>query len=104
MEEFHPSKLPVCRTFDVKDVEGAHEAAAEMVREGFEGHKEAFKVLMPKETRLAKRIGYAVTTSVNTGLRTSGQHRDVRYWTYHHDDTHYAIVFVSSKAVGNLDF
>lgn len=104
MEGFHPSKLPVCKTFDVRDEAGAQEAAEAMIKMGFAGRKDAFKVLMPKEAKLAKRIGYTITTSVNAGLRSTGQHRDVRYWTYHHDSTHYAIVFVSSKAVEGLDF
>jgi len=104
MEEFHPSRLPVCRTFDVRDEGGASDAADEIVRMGFEGRRDAFKVLMPKEAKMAKRIGYTLTTSVNVGLRRTGQRRSVRYWTYHHDDAHYAIVLVDSDAVGDLDF
>ena len=104
MEAFHPSKLPVCKTFDVGDERGASDAADEIVRMGFRGRREAFKVLMPKEPKLARRIGYTLTTSVNTGLRGSGQHRSVRYWTYHHDADHYAIVLINSDAVGDLDF
>ena len=80
------------------------DAADEIVRMGFRDRREAFKVLMPKEPKLARRIGYTLTTSINTGLRGSGQHRSVRYWTYHHDADHYAIVLVNSDAVGDLDF
>lgn len=104
MEEFHPSRLPVCKTFDVADEAGASEAAEEIVRMGFAGRQEAFKVLMPKESKVAKRIGHTLTTSINVGLRSTGQPRNVRYWTYHHDDGHYAIVLIGSDAVGNLDF
>lgn len=102
-EEFHPSKLPVFKTFDARDEKGASEIAEEIVRMGFKGRREAFKVLMPKEPRLAKRIGYTVTTSVNYGLRKTNQHRSVRYWTYHHDKAHYAIVLIDSEAVDGLD-
>ncbi len=104
MEEFHPSKLPVCRTFDIKSEDEASGAADEIVGMGFKDRREAFKVLMPKEAKLARRIGYALTTSINVGLRKAGQHRNVRYWTYHHDDAHYAIVLVNSDVVEGLDF
>lgn len=104
MEEFHPSKLPVCRTFDVGDEAEAAGTAQEIVRMGFKDRKEAFKVLMPKEAKLAKRIGYTLTTSINSGLRETGQQRNIRYWTFHHDESHYAIVLVNSDAVGDLDF
>ena len=60
---------------------------------------------MPKESeKIAKRIGYIVTTAVTSGLRKEGQHRDIRYWTYHHDKERYGIVLVSSKVVEELDF
>ena len=60
---------------------------------------------MPKsDDRKAKRIGYTVTTTVTYALRKTNQERDVRYWTFHEDDEHYAIVFVSSKVLGRLDF
>ena len=89
----HPSKIPVDKTFDIKDELEAEKIANEMVEKGFDV---AYKILMPKERKIAKRIGYAVTTSVNYGLRKSGKNRDVRYWTYHEDENHYAIVFASS--------
>ena len=41
---------------------------------------------MPKESKLAKRIGYTVTTGVTHGLRQKNEVRDIRYWTYHHDE------------------
>jgi len=104
MEEFHPSRLPVCRTFDVRDEGEASNAADEIVKMGFRDRRDAFKVLMPKEAKLARRIGYTLTTSINVGLRKANQQRSVRYWTYHHDDAHYAIVLVNSDAVGDLDF
>ena len=103
--EFHPSKIPIFRTFDVKDEKQATEAAHEMVMIGFDKEEKGFKVLMPKENeKTAKRIGYTVTTTVTYALRKTNQERDVRYWTYHEDDNNYAIVFVSSRVLEKLDF
>ena len=103
--EFHPSKIPISKTFDVKDENQATEAAHEMVMMGFEEEDKGYKVLMSKENeKTAKRIGYTVTTTVTYALRKSNQERDVGYWTYHEDDVHYAIVFVSSKVLEKLDF
>jgi hypothetical protein len=59
--EFHPSKIPIFRTFDVKDEKQATEAAHEMVMIGFDKEEKGFKVLMPKENeKTAKRIGYTI--------------------------------------------
>ncbi len=102
--EFHPSKLPIAKIFDLKDEKDASDAAAEMVKLGFENRKKGYKVLMPKDSKLAKRIGYIVTTSVNHGLRSINQERDIKYWTYHHDDKHYAIVLISGKVLEKLGF
>ena len=61
--------------------------------------------MIPKESKKnAKRIGYIVTTTVTSSLRKENQERDIRYWTYHHDNEHYGIVLVSSKVVEELDF
>ena len=103
--EFHPSKIPISKTFDVKDEKEATEAAHEMVMIGFEKEDKGYKVLMSKsDEKNAKRIGHIVTTTVSYALRKTNQERDVRYWTYHEDDEHYAIVFVSSKVLEKLDF
>lgn len=99
--DFHPSKVPLVKTFDISDEKSASEAAEEMVRSGFR-EKGGYKVLMPKEKRLAKRIGYTITTTVTYGLKKTGQERDVQYWTYHEDAEHYAIVMASSKVVEGL--
>ena len=55
-------------------------------------------------TRLAKRIGYIVTTTVTAGLGKSGQDRNIKYWTYHHDDKHYAIVLINAQVLEELGF
>jgi hypothetical protein len=102
--EFHPSMIPIAKTFDVKDEKDASDAAESIVKLGFENRKEGFKVLIPKEQRLAKRIGFTVTTAINYGLRQTNQEQNIRYWTYHQDKDHYAIVFISAKALSDLGF
>ena len=75
-----------------------------MVKLGFKNRKEGFKVLMPKEPKLAKRIGYTVTTGVTQGLGQKNEIRDIKYWTYHHDDEHFAIVLISNASLTELGF
>jgi hypothetical protein len=100
--EFHPSQIPIVKTFVVRDEKAASESAAEMVRLGFENQKGGYKVLMPKQEKLAKRIGFTVTTEVNYKLRQANQDRNLRYWTYHHDNENYAIVLISSVVFDEL--
>ena len=103
--EFHPSKIPISKTFVVKDEKQATEAAHEMVMMGFGKEDKGYKVVMSKENeKTAKRIGYTVTTTVTYALRKTNQERDVRYWTYHEDKDNYAVVFVSSRVLEKLDF
>ena len=102
--DFHPKDLPVSKTYDLKDEKDASNAVEDMVKIGFQGKKEGIRVLMPKESKLAKRIGYTVTTGVTHGLRQKNEIRDVRYWTYHHDAEHYAIVLISNSALTELGF
>ena len=102
--EFHPKDLPVAKTYDLKDIKDASDAVEDMVKLGFNNRKEGFRVLMPKESKLAKRIGYTVTTGVTYGLRQKNEIRDIRYWTYHHDENHYAIVLISNKDLTELGF
>ena len=102
--DFHPSKIPIAKTFDLRDEKDASDAAEAMVKMGFENIQQGYKVLMPKESKVAKRIGYIVTTSVNYGLRDTNQERNIRYWTYHHDENHYAIVLISANVLEKLGF
>ena len=102
--DFHPKDLPIAKTYDLKDEKDASEAVDDMVKIGFKDRKEGFKVLMPKKSKLAKRVGYTVTTGVTKGLRQKNEIRDVRYWTYHHDDDHYAIVLISNTSLEELGF
>ena len=100
--EFHPSQIPIAETYEVNDEKAASDAVEKMVSQGFSEKKMGFKVLMPKEQKIAKRIGYTVTTNLSYGLKQTNQDRDVRYWTYHHDDNHYAIVLISGKVFDEL--
>lgn len=100
--DFHPRDLPVSKTYDLRDEKDAANAVDDMVAAGFKNKKDGFRVLMPKEKRVAKRIGYTVTTGVTAGLRGKNEIRDVRYWTYHHDQDHYAIVLISNEALEGL--
>lgn len=102
--EFHPKNLPIAKTFDLKSEKEAIDAVDAMVNFGFKGKKEGYKVLMPKETKLAKRIGHTITTGITTGLREKREDRDVKYWTYHHDDEHYAIVLIHRDVLTELGF
>jgi hypothetical protein len=102
--DFHPKDLPIFKIYDLKDEKDAYDAVEDMVNLGFSNRKEGFKILMPKETKLAKRIGYSITTGVNVELRKKNELRDIKYWTYHHDSDHYAIVLISSKILEELGF
>jgi len=102
--DFHPKDLPISKTYDLKDEKEASDAVDDMVRLGFRDKKEGFRVLFPKESKSAKRIGYTITTGVTHGLREKKEIPDIRYWTYHHDDEHYAIVLISSDALNELGF
>ena len=102
--DFHPKDLPISKIYDLKNEHDAMNAVEDMVKLGFKEKKEGFKVLMPKETKIAKRIGYTITTGVTKGLREKNETRDVKYWTYHHDDEHFAIVLIDNSALEELGF
>ena len=105
MEKADIESIPIKKTFELKDEKDAYDAADEMVQIGFYKEKKGFKILMSKEPKkTAKRIGYIVTTTVTAGLKKQDQHRNIRYWTYHHDKERYGIVLVSAKVVDELDF
>ncbi|MBM3905379.1 MAG: hypothetical protein FJ354_01675 [Thaumarchaeota archaeon] len=100
--EFHPSQIPVIKTYSIIDEKAASESAIEMVNLGFENQKGGFRVLMPKQEKIAKRIGFTITTEINYMLRKKNQERNLRYWTYHHDEKNYAIVLISGKVFDEL--
>ena len=49
-------------------------------------------------------MGYTLTTTVTFALRQTDQDRNVKYWTYHEDKEHYAVVFVSMQVLEKLGF
>ena len=100
--DFHPSQLPILKTFEVNNELQASDAASEMVKLGFSNQKRAFRVLMVNEKDLAKKIGFLIMNEINFGLRKTKQERDVMYWIYHHDKSRYAMVLISSKVFHEL--
>ena len=102
--DFHPSQLPIVQSFQIDDERKAQDLADQMVKLGFATQKGAFRVIMTKEQKTAKKIGFTIMNELNFGLRKTKQERDVRYWIYSHDAEHYAMVLISSKVMQDLGF
>lgn len=102
--EFHPSQIPVSKTFDIIDEYQAPDIALEMVRLGFNAQKGAFRILMTNDKKIARKIGFTIMNELNFGLRKTKQERDVRYWIYTYDKEHFAMVLISSKVFQELGF
>ncbi|MDE1726348.1 MAG: hypothetical protein KGH89_03690 [Thaumarchaeota archaeon] len=102
--EFHPSQIPISKTFEVSSEIKAPEIADEMVKTGFTSQKGGFRVIMTKEKDVAKKIGFTIMNELNLGLRKAKQERDVRYWIYSYDQDHFAMVLISSKVLSELGF
>lgn len=102
--DFHPSQLPIAQSFQIDDERKAQDLADQMVKLGFSAQKGAFKVIMTKEQKTAKKIGFTIMNELNFGLKKTKQERDVRYWIYSHDADHYAMVLISSKVMEELGF
>jgi len=102
--EFHPSQLPIAHSFTIDDEQKSADVAAQMIKIGFSMQKGAFKIIMTKEQKVAKKIGFTIMNELNFGLRKVKQERDVRYWIYSHDKDHYAMVLISSKVMQELGF
>jgi hypothetical protein len=102
--DFHPSQLPIIQSFQIDDERKAPDLAAQMVKLGFATQKGAFRIIMTKEQKTAKKIGFTIMNELNFGLRKTKQERDVRYWIYSHDTDHYAMVLISSKVMQELGF
>ena len=102
--DFHPSQLPVVQSFQIDDERKAQDLADQMVKLGFLTQKGAFKVIMTKEQKTAKKIGFTIMNELNFGLKKTKQERDVRYWIYSHDADHYTMVLISSKVMEELGF
>lgn len=102
--EFHPSQIPISKTFEIDEDLKAGEIVSEMIRLGFASQKGAFRVIMTKEKSTAKKIGFTIMNELNFGLRKAKQERDVRYWIYNYDQDHFAMVLISSKVLESLGF
>ena len=102
--DFHPSQLPIVQSFQIDDERKAQDLADQMVKLGFATQKGAFRVIMTKEQKTAKKIGFTIMNELNFGLRKTKQERDVRYWIYSYDADHYAMVLISSKVMEELGF
>lgn len=102
--DFHPSQLPLAQSFEIDDERKSADLAAEMVRLGFTTQKGAFRVIMTKDQKIAKKIGFTIMNELNFGLRKAKQERDIKYWIYSHDADHYAMVLISSKVMQELGF
>src|SRR6476661_4751661 len=102
--EFHPSQIPVSKTFHITDENQSITIASEMIKLGFTTQRGAFLLLMTNDKKIAKKIGFTIMNELNFGLRKTKQERDVRYWIYSHDAEHYAMVLISSKVMQELGF
>ncbi len=102
--EFHPSQIPVSKTFEIENETMAPDIAAEMVKLGFSAQKGGFKVIMTKDKDIARKIGFTIMNELNMDLRKAKQERDVRYWIYSHDQDHFAMVLISSRVLSSLGF
>ena len=99
--EIHPSQIPTSKTFNVRDFSEVAKVLQEMLSVDF-NYESGFKILMPKDQDLAKRIGYTVVNELNKGLRMQNYAGKVRYLVYHYNAEHYAIVLVSEEKLAKL--
>jgi hypothetical protein len=76
--EFHPSRLPIAHSFMIEDERESGDVVSQMIRMGFSMQKGAFKVIMPKEQKVAKKIGFTIMNELNFGLRKAKQEREDR--------------------------
>ena len=67
--DFHPSQLPVVQSFEIDDERKAADLAGQMVKLGFALQKGAFKVIMPKDQKVAKKIGFTILYELYMGLK-----------------------------------
>lgn len=102
--EFHPSQIPITKTFEIDTEAKAPEVACQMISLGFATQKGGFRVIMSKDKNTAKKIGFTLMNELNFGLRKAKQERDVRYWIYSYDQDHFAMVLISSRVLGDLGF
>ena len=102
--EFHPSQIPISKTFHITDEYQSSDIASEMVKLGFANQRGGFLLIMTNDKKIAKKIGFTIMNELNFGLRKTKQERDVRYWIYTYDKEHFAMVLISSKVFQELGF
>ena len=56
--DFHPSQLPILKTFEINEELQVSNAVSEMIKLGFSNHKSALRVLMTNEKDLAKKLDF----------------------------------------------
>jgi len=99
--DMHPSQIPISQLFDIKDYSEVWEVINEMLTMDFSKEK-GIKILIPKDQNLAKKLGYTILNELNKGLRLRQYKHNIRYFVYHHDPEHYAIVIASEETLAKL--
>lgn len=99
--DMHPSQIPISQLFDVKDYSEAGKVINEMLKLDF-SKETGFKVLMPKDQSLARKLGYTILNELNKGLKMQQYRHRIRYFVYYHDAEHYANVIASEEALAKL--
>ena len=99
--DIHPSQIPISQLFDVKDYSEAWKVINEMLAMDF-SRETGFKILMPKDQNLARKLGYTIVNELNKGLRIQQYQHNIRFFVYHHDPEHYAIVIASEEVLAKL--
>ena len=56
--DFHPSQLPILKTFEINEELQVSNAVSEMIKLGFSNHKSALRVLMTNEKDLVKKLDF----------------------------------------------
>jgi len=100
--EIHPSQIPITQLFDIKDYSDMSKVINKMLELGF-SKEVGFKILMPKDQNLARKLGYTILNELNKGLRMQQYKHNIRYFVYHQDSEHYAVVIASEEALAKLN-
>lgn len=66
-------------------------------------NEKGFKILIPNDQNLARKLGYTIVNELNSGLRIKRYTHNIRYFVYHHDPEHYAIVIASEEVISKLN-
>jgi hypothetical protein len=99
--DIHPSQIPISQLFDVKDHSEAWKVINEMLAMDF-SKETGCKILIPKDQKIARKLGFTIVNELNKGLRIQRYKQNIRYFVYHHDPEHYAIVIASEETLAKL--